>query len=201
MLGDGQAVVEGRARSMTYILLTVVIGVLFVAGAGAPAMAHNSLASSDPKDGARLAKAPAAVRLTFLAKLDPQGTRVTITDPSGARAEAGRPAFNGRVVTLALRAGVAGVYTVAYQVPSSDGHPVKGKVRFTLTVGATPSSPPAPASSLSPSPSPSHAEVPVVATSETEEGGTTWWPWAVGGVLLAVAAVVAVAARLRRRTG
>lgn len=181
----------GRSRSAAYLVLSVACGALFVVGAATPALAHNSLVSSDPRNGARLTKAPAAVRLTFLAKLDPRATQVTITDPAGTRAEAGRPAVDGRTVTVALRTGPAGQYTVAYQVPSSDGHPVRGKVRFTLTAGASPSA--FEAFVESPAASPAARST----TASQDDGGAPWWPWTVAGAALAATAGFFVARRNR----
>ena len=83
-----------------------------------------------------------------------------------------------------LRAlGPAGTYTVEYQIVSTDGHPVHGESRFTLTVSG--SGTPAGYSAGS-SPPPPAAEMPV-------------WPWIVGaGALLLLG--LALARRLAGRT-
>lgn len=194
------------------MLLAVTVGLLSVSIGAMPAMAHNSLTGSSPADGARLAQAPATVRLTFLATLDPATTKVTVTGPDGSSA-GGAPTIAAKVVTVPFTAGPAGRYTVAYQVASDDGHPVKGQVRFTVTSGAAPVSP-SPAGSVAapvspaggagePSP-PAVAGAPVASAVPmplVTSDGPAWWLWALGGLLLA--ALVGGGAVLlgRRRTG
>ncbi|HYN93412.1 MAG TPA: copper resistance CopC family protein, partial [Pilimelia sp.] len=105
------------AGAVTFGLLTVGAALVLTP---APASAHNSLTGSDPANGARLTRPPAAVRLSFLSRLDPATTRVTVTGPGGAAA-GGAPAFAGSRVTVPLRAAAGGIYTVAYEVASGDG--------------------------------------------------------------------------------
>lgn len=169
----------------------VVAGVLLALMVGAaPAHAHNSLSDSTPKDGAVLDAAPATVNLKFLATLPPQGTTVTITDPSGASAVAGTATFDGPTVMVPLRPTVAGLYTVDYRVPSTDGHPVTGKVRFTLTAAAVPAPPSGPASPTPAGPEPASAEPtaePGVLPGDPPSGSAPWLPWLVAaGALLVV---------------
>lgn len=179
------------------LVLSVAVAALCVLLPAAPAAAHNSLTGSDPRDGARLESAPKHVRLTFLARLDPGTTRVTVTGPDDNPVTVGRPAFSGSRVTVPVRPVAAGRYLVRYEVASGDGHPIKGDVEFTLTEAATPTAPPttapapstaaAPPVSVSPSAEPSGTPVaaPVTPTSG-EDGGTPWWPWVLGaGVVLA----------------
>jgi hypothetical protein len=101
-------------------------------------------------------------------------------------------------------AGTAGAYTVAYQVASDDGHPIKGDISFTLTVGAPA---PAPATQApEPTAAPSNAPAPPVATgavaieptSDTDDGPPVW-PWVAlaAGVLIALGGG-ALALRSRR---
>jgi hypothetical protein len=130
-----EGIVGRRVTRVGTLLLSVVTGVLWVLLPAAPAAAHNSLTGSDPRNGARLGKAPADVRLTFLARLDPTTTRVTVTGPDNISATAGKPSCAGSRVTVQFRPGAAGLYIVQYQVASGDGHPIKGEVRFTLTAG------------------------------------------------------------------
>jgi hypothetical protein len=93
--------------------------------------------------------------------------------------------------------GPAGSYQVGYRVVSDDGHPVQGKVSFTLTK-------PGPAASAGtaaePTAAPAPAAAPVAPQASSQQGGSApIWPWLVGGVVL-VAAGTAVALRLGRRT-
>ncbi|MGI5148371.1 copper resistance CopC family protein [Plantactinospora sp. CA-294935] len=192
-----------RVTRVGTLVLSVVLVALSVLLPAGPAAAHNSLTSSDPRNGARLGKAPASVRLTFLNKLDPRTTRVTVTGPDNVDAAAGKPAFAGSRVTVPVRPGAAGLYIVQYQVASGDGHPVKGEVRFTLTVGTIPTASPsaaaptpvAPASSA-PATAPPAAAGPL--TPAADPGGPAWWPWVLGAVL--VLAALAGGLLLRRRS-
>ncbi|MGC4771454.1 copper resistance protein CopC [Micromonospora sp. DT44] len=204
-------------------LVPVVLGVAFGVSLLAPAMpaaAHNSLTGSDPRDGARVATAPTRIELRFLAKPPPATTKITITGPDNVVA-GGRPAFDGTRVRVPFTPGAAGLYTVAYQLPSNDGHPIKGEVRFTLTTG-TAADPSASPSALGPSGSPSAASTgpsasgsptasqggpvsppadtvsAVPAAEERSDSGSRWWPWALGGAVLLAALTAALL--LRRRT-
>jgi MFS family permease len=108
-------------------------------------------------------------------------------------------------VRVPFKPAAAGLYIVGYQLTSSDGHPAKGEVRFTLTAGtaADPSASPSAAASASPTGSPSAVGVPpagpasatpgsstastVPAASEQSDSGGRWWIWALGGLLLLAA--------------
>ncbi|RKN50995.1 copper resistance CopC family protein [Micromonospora endolithica] len=192
-----------------------------------PAAAHNSLTGSDPRNGARLAAAPARIELRFLAKLDAATTKVTVTGPDNVAAAGGAPTFSGSRVSVPFRPGAAGLYIVGYRVASSDGHPIDGEIRFTLTTGTPAESvaPPTGAASAAPG-APSSAEaspggsapaVPspvgtsatggapagsptavVPAARESADSDGRGWLWALGAVL-ALAAATAATLILRRR--
>ncbi|MEU5790910.1 copper resistance CopC family protein [Micromonospora purpureochromogenes] len=171
-----------------------------------PAAAHNSLTGSDPADGARVAAAPARIELRFLSRVDPATTKITVVGPDNVPAAGAAPRFVGSRVAVPFKPGKAGLYIVGYQLSSSDGHPVKGEVRFTLTTG-TPADPASPSPSPSPAaPSPSVGTAlpsagaattagPAVPAADSDDG-TPVWPW------LVVAGLVVAglgAALLRRR--
>ncbi|MFK3981894.1 copper resistance protein CopC [Micromonospora sp. NPDC050397] len=170
----------GKFTPVAAVLLSVATGVAWVTLSASPAAAHNSLTSSDPKDGARLDWAPARVTLTFLAKLDPQATKITVTGPDNVSAASAPPTFAGAKVAVGFRAGPAGLYTVGYELPSGDGHPVKGRIRFTLTVGAPPSTPPTPSATPPPSvaPMPSLTPTPMPSLTPTPMPSLTPTPMA-----------------------
>ncbi|MGC4758378.1 copper resistance CopC family protein [Micromonospora trifolii] len=196
------------------VVLGVAFGVSFLVPA-TPAAAHNELTGSNPRDGARVASAPARVELRFLAKPSPTTTKITITGPDNVVA-GGTPAFDGSRVRVPFKPAAAGLYIVGYQLTSSDGHPVKGEVRFTLTAGtaADPSASPSAAASASPTGSPSAVGVPpagpasatpgsstastVPAASEQSDSGGRWWIWALGGLLLLAALGAGLVFRRRR---
>jgi methionine-rich copper-binding protein CopC len=184
--------------SQTKALLAVVVGVLSAIFWAVPAHAHNSFTGSDPKNGARISTVPTTVTLSFLARLDPSSTKVTVTGPDGATAD-GAATVKANKATVGVRDAGGGAYTVAFQVSSVDGHPVKGRITFTVTAPAaprsTPSGTPTPepvATTTSPAPG---ATVPV---ADESDGGTPWLPWAIGAVVL-IGAAAAGTWLVRRR--
>lgn len=192
------------------VLLAVMAGALSAVLWAPPAQAHNSLTGSSPADGARVGRAPEAVTLTFLARLKPAGTTVTVTGPDGAAAADGTPTIKGNKVTVRLRPGASGSYTVAYQVASVDGHTVKGDIQFTAAAAAGAASDPEPSSAPPPpsaqSPSPAETAGPAGTASQTaldrtaaDEQGTAWWPWLLGAMLLAAVGAGGYLVRRRAR--
>ena len=180
---------------MRYLLaLVTLVGLTLLVSAGS-AVAHNELIGSDPPDGATVATGPAQVRLTFDLPLKPGFSTVTVTGPHSSQWQAGPPAEAGAVVSAPVRAlGPAGQYTIAYQVLSADGHPVRGVVRFTLTTpGSGAAASPAPPSTDQSGP----AAPGTVAVGTASADGTPVWPWLAGAGALLVAGVV-VALRVGR---
>lgn len=197
------------------VVVGVALGVSLVLPA-APAAAHNSLTGSDPRNGARVAQAPARIELRFLAKPDPGTTKITVTGPDNVVALGGAPTFSGSRVSVPFKPGRAGLYVVGYRLASSDGHPVSGEVRFTLTTG-TPAEPPPSTGPMTPAsavPSPTSSAGPTSAAPASTGGGTTvaavpaagrsggsagrGWLWALGGVV--ALAALAAGLLLRRRS-
>ncbi|MER7417148.1 copper resistance protein CopC [Micromonospora peucetia] len=206
-----------RAARTWPVVFGVAFGVSLLLPA-APAAAHNSLTGSDPRNGARVAEAPAKIELRFLAKADPGATKITVTGPDNVAASGGPPTFAGSRVSVPFKPGRAGLYVVGYRLASSDGHPVTGEVRFTLTTG-TPAEPPTGAGTAGPSASasavppstgagptsaatgpagPGTAESAVPAAKESDGAAGRGWLWALGGVLLLAA--LAAGLLLRRRS-
>ncbi|WP_232661141.1 copper resistance CopC family protein [Pseudonocardia sp. TRM90224] len=185
--------------------LTLLCTIALVAGAGS-AFAHTRLISSDPADGTSLAAAPARVSLTFNETMQPGFSTVTVVGPDGGRYESGEVTAQGGTVAVAVKPlGPAGTYEIGYRVISEDGHPVTGKVAFTLTTAGTATSSAAPATTAAPTAAPTTAAQ-TTAAPRTEaapsasgggDGGAPVWPWIVGAVV-AVAAGVFAALRLGR---
>ncbi|WCN80172.1 copper resistance CopC family protein [Micromonospora sp. LH3U1] len=210
-----------RTARVVPVVLGVAFGVSFLMPA-TPAAAHNSLTGSDPRDGARVATAPARIELRFLAKPAPATTKITITGPDNVVA-GGPPAFDGSRVRVPFKPAAAGLYIVGYQLASTDGHPVKGEVRFTLTTGtaadpsASPSAtddtgqagPPSAGASATGSPSagpasatpgsPTTSTVPVA--REQSDSGGRWLLWALGGLVLLAALGAGLVLRRRSARG
>jgi methionine-rich copper-binding protein CopC len=188
-------------RTVRAVVAATVLTLSVLFGVQAPADAHNSLIDSAPKNGAVLGTAPAEVRLKFLAKLDPVTTKVTVSDPAGNSAAVGAARFDGPTVMQTVRPTVAGLYTIGYEVASSDGHPIRGKVTFTLTAAAVPSPTPTAAPTTAPSSiAPSRAAGDDAAgTPAGDAESTPWWPWLVGGLVVLVLLGVGGAVLARRR--
>lgn len=113
----------------------------------APVSAHTELVSSSPADGASVKRLPATIELTFSEALVTPAF-VTVTDPSGAAVDTGKPTVENELVRQQTTGAAAtGSYTVEYRVVAGDGHPVTGSLRFTVTAGsrATSGDKPAPA--------------------------------------------------------
>lgn len=116
-----------------------------------PAAAHTSLLGTTPKDDATVSKPLEKVELRFNDEIQAKYTSVAVTDPDGDKVNDGKPEVDGRVVEQPVEAlRTAGTYRVGWRVVSADGHPVSGKLTFTVTEDAL-----APSQSTTASPSPS----------------------------------------------
>lgn len=181
-------------------VLSLVLVVML--GTAAPAVAHTSLVSTDPVDGATLEAAPPQVVLTFSEPLrDPSEASVVVDgDAVEARVEVDGPRL---VVTPAQPA--EGEHEVNYRVVSADGHPVTGTTSFVVASGAgqapavepTASEPTVPGDAAeSTAPADEDAQ-----DDADDESGTPGWLWAVlaAVVVLGLVAVAVVRARAGSR--
>lgn len=195
---------DRRAGARLTRALLALVAMLFVLVPGAPAWAHNALAEASPAKKATVKKAPAEVKLRFLQKLDPEQTVITLTDTTKRKVATSEPEVDGSTGVITIEEELAdGVYTVAYQVVSTDGHTVKGSYDFTVD-GPAASASPSPASS--PSPSAVAGTTPETATTlvgapedsaESSGSGST-----VIGIIAGIVVVIAAVAGflfLRRR--
>ncbi|MFB9473036.1 copper resistance protein CopC [Nonomuraea salmonea] len=117
-------------------LLTVLL--LAVAATGllwSPARAHNVLISSDPKDGAALTAAPERVTLVFDQAVRQGYAQVGVTSADGGSWADDAASVAAERVTVQVKPLPAGSYVVGYRILSADGHPVTGKISFTVTGG------------------------------------------------------------------
>ncbi len=184
---------------------TVAACVALLLGA-APAFAHTRLESSNPTDKSSVDAAPESVSLSFNEDISAEFATMSVVGPDGTNYQTGQvSAAGGQVSTGVSPLGPAGVYQIGYRVVSDDGHPVQGKVSFTLTApgpGALVSPAPTAADSAGAGPiaeaTPSAAPN-VAATAQPAAGdhGTPLWPWIVGAVVL-VGVGAAAALRLSR---
>lgn len=107
-------------------------------GAVAPASAHDAAESTRPASGATVAAPPEEVSVTFNRNPLAIGSQIAVTDASGTNWALGAVEIVDNVASEKLKPGApAGLYTVAWRVASSDGHPIEGTFAFTATAGAT----------------------------------------------------------------
>jgi methionine-rich copper-binding protein CopC len=178
--------------------------VLAVLTPGAPAWAHNALAEATPPKDATLEKAPTGVRLRFLQKLDPAATTITVTDAGKQPVAASKPEVDGATGSITFTEPPAnGVYTVAYNVTSRDGHLVKGSYKFTVddpdAPAAASAAPPAAASTAPAATSPAGAAA-LENTSATSESAGSPVAWIVAAAVVLLAAVGTFLFLRRRRS-
>lgn len=116
----------------------VALAATALTAAPVPALAHDTLLSSTPQDGAATQEAPQEIELTFSAPPQDVGTQIRVTDAEGADVTQGAPEIQGdaAVQDLAESAQEPGEYTVVWRVVSSDGHPIEGTFDYTVDGGA-----------------------------------------------------------------
>lgn len=170
------------------VLIAIGIAVLATYAAALPAAAHNTLTGSDPADGSTAGTAPTTVTLTFDQPVQDYQPVLTVAGPNGNRFSAGPPTVTGNRVSIAISgAGPAGNYIAAYRVISADGHPVIGKISYTLAAAAA-------GSAVGRAPTPGEAAVD--AGSHSGSSGLGVWLWlGIGIAVLLVAAAVVVIVR------
>jgi copper resistance protein C len=119
-----------RPGSLKRLVAAAVAAFGFAIPLADPALAHASLVSSKPGDGATVTAAPNHIELTFDENLRPPST-VIATAPDGRHLETGPTQILNATVTQPVgEISTAGWYTVAYRVVSADGHPVSGQLSF-----------------------------------------------------------------------
>ena len=102
-----------------------------------PAAAHIRLVSATPQDGATLGRPPSEVILGFNEPPLTLGTTIKVLGPSG-EVHTGRPQVVDNTVRQPLQAGAApGKYEVIWRVSSADGHPITGRLSFTVQAAAS----------------------------------------------------------------
>ncbi|MFB4285429.1 copper resistance protein CopC [Nonomuraea sp. MTCD27] len=121
-------------RLLTVLLLAcAAVGVAY-----SPAQAHNVLIGSDPKDGATLAASPERVTLVFDQAVRQGYASVGVTGADGSAWADGSAVVAAERVSVKVKPLPAGgSYVVGYRILSADGHPVTGKIRFSLAADAS----------------------------------------------------------------
>lgn len=126
---------KGRARLFAVLALLGGWAVLAVSGA-APALAHATVASSDPADGSRLQAAPSKVTMTFSEDVGVGAGFLKVVDSKGNTVSSGNATSTGRDVSVPMRSGLGdGSYIVSYRITSADSHPIGGAYAFVVGDG------------------------------------------------------------------
>ncbi len=108
-------------------------------GGASPAFAHNELTGSEPASGAQVSRAPGRISLRFLNPVPLNTATVEVIDAKGARTKIARLAHGSsgdREVVAVLPTLTAGAVSVRWRLVGPDGHPVSGRVAFTIVTGA-----------------------------------------------------------------
>lgn len=125
------------ARCLSSLCLGLLLGVGSVLAGGGSAQAHTSLVSSSPADQSTLEEEPTRVSLDFDESLG-QPAFVVVTAPDGTTVSRDDPAVADTRVSAAIRAtGLAGEYTVAFRVVSTDDHTFSDELTYTVSSGRT----------------------------------------------------------------
>ncbi|MCU1520159.1 MAG: uncharacterized protein JWN19_544 [Arthrobacter sp.] len=117
--------------------LAAVAAILIPAAVTAtPALAHDSLSSTEPARDAVVATAPDTVSLTLseppLDSAQLKTSVLTVTDGAGKTVSDATVTVSGPTLSTKITAGEPGAYTVLWRAVSSDGHPIEGKYSFTV---------------------------------------------------------------------
>jgi copper transport protein len=129
--------VLGRRIAGIAAAFVAAAAILTAAAPGALAqVAHATLVTTYPLDGAVLARQPGSVTVGFDQPVGVSADSLEVYTPGGQRADVGGATHDGPDgVEVALRSGLGkGTYTAAWHVVSADSHPVQGA--FTFSVGA-----------------------------------------------------------------
>lgn len=139
-------------RRAAYLLAALIFAGMGLLATAPAALAHATLVSTAPADGAILLKAPATVSATFDEPVGVSADSLQAFAPNGQVVNSGQTT-HGRTpeqITVGLLPGLKnGTYTVGWHVISADSHPVQGA--FTFSVGAPSSTAVNPASIEQPS--------------------------------------------------
>jgi copper transport protein len=109
--------------------------VLAISGA-TPALAHATVAGSDPADSSRLQAVPAKVTMTFSEDISVGAGFLKVVDSKGNTVSSGAATSNGRDVSVAMGTGLGdGSYIVSYRITSADSHPIDGAYAFVVGDG------------------------------------------------------------------
>lgn len=119
-----------RLRHVAAACAAAVLALVLLAS---PAAAHDQLISSVPADGEALETGPDAVVLTFSGDITTVGAAAVVADGDGQDWASGELDADGPRVQIPLSETLPeGGYEVRWRVVSADGHPIEGRVAFTV---------------------------------------------------------------------
>jgi copper resistance protein C len=107
---------------------------LAVAAWPVAASAHAFPTAESPAAGAELDKSPPGVRIHFDSPIEPDFSKLTVTDSAGADVTAGPPVVDSvrREFAVKLKPLGPGDYMVHWSVVAEDGHHTEGQYSFTI---------------------------------------------------------------------
>ena len=112
-------------------LATLLVSLATLTAVAPPASAHASLVRSSPADRSSVATPPTTLTLTFDENMGSPAV-ILVTDADGASVVRGKALVAVNVVRTGVRLAASGDYTVVYRVVSADGHPVSGRLSFSV---------------------------------------------------------------------
>ncbi len=119
-----------RARTW---LAGVVLGLVALLLAAAPASAHAVLVASDPPPDTLIWDSPQQITLTFTEAVSPVAGKVRVIAPDGSRVDRDDARANGTRLVIPVRTLTQpGTYLVSFRVVSADSHPVSGAYAFSF---------------------------------------------------------------------
>lgn len=117
---------------MRRALGAALLGSLIIMVSPAAAHAHADVTSSNPRNGAQLAVAPATITITFGEPVTLDAQRPAVVNSAGVTLPSTATLSGTRMILTPSRALSRGNYAVTWHVISDDGHPVAGAISFTV---------------------------------------------------------------------
>ncbi|CAN5604610.1 hypothetical protein BH24ACT14_BH24ACT14_16580 [soil metagenome] len=130
---DDLSDVDGHRSNASRLLLVVLAAAVAVLNAASPAAAHTALDATMPADGARVGPGLDRVVLRFTGPIDQDRVATRLRGPDGAVIDTAVPVIaEARVVLELPRLSSNGRHMLRYRVRAADGHPLDGRLRFTV---------------------------------------------------------------------
>ncbi|MGG5173312.1 copper resistance CopC family protein [Pseudarthrobacter sp. J1738] len=193
---------RARFSFTTRLRLAAIAAILIPAAtAASPALAHDSLSSTNPTPDAAITHAPATVSLTL--SEPPADSKnlnlstITVTDGAGKTVSDGNVTVYGPTLSTKLSEGDPGTYKVLWRAVSSDGHPIEGS--YTFTVQAQAGQTATPAATTAPAAAPSASPATSVAAERAEGPNNDGAPLVLGIAAVILAAAIGTVLFLRNR--